>query len=326
MRKFFLMLFITFAVLTIQTQELPKQDQQSAEQQNNNFKIDWKGIVIPSTISLLTMGLVFGAGLGIASKLFEVHTDPKVGSINEVLPQANCGGCGFAGCNAYAEAVVSGKATANLCLPGGNKVAQKIGEIMGVAVADVVAPVATILCTRQKNVKLTQEYHGIKDCQAATTLGQNIYECAHACLGLGTCARVCPFQAIHINEQDMPIVDEESCTGCGVCVANCPVGVIRLTPRDHHVHILCVSTDLPPIKAKAHKKGACIACRKCVKTCPSQAISIINNVAVIDYTKCTNCEACIAVCPTTAIFHIRPTLRKPNTNIPPKDSESNKPS
>lgn len=309
------------------------QDQEQPTQKSDKFEIDWKGLVIPATASLAAMGLIFGCGLAVASKIFEVHVDPKVNDISEALPKANCGGCGFAGCSAYAEAVVAGKAPPNLCSPGGNPVAKRIGEIMGIAVADVVSPVATIICTRQKSVKLTQDYRGIRDCQAAATLGQNIYECAFACLGLGTCQTVCPFHAIQMNDQDMPVVMEDRCTGCGVCVENCPVGIIRLTPRDHHVHILCASTELPAIKAKVHKKGACIACRKCVKTCPVQAISIVNNVAVIDYKKCTNCEACIAVCPTTAIFHIRPSLKKeattsapnPAPNTPAAASETNKP-
>ncbi len=277
------------------------------EQQSS---LPWKTLILPSILALSAMGLFSGIGLGIASKVFEVYVDPKTLAINDVLPKANCGACGYAGCAAYSEAVAKGTAAGNLCLPGGNAVSQKIGEIMGVKVSDVVAPVATILCTRKKDVKKNQEYKGIRDCRAAATLGSNIYECAYACLGMGTCSTVCPFGAIVMNEEDMPVVLEDHCTGCGICVENCPVKIIRLTPRDHHVHILCASTELPKIKAKVHKKGACIACRKCVKQCPVQAISIVNNVAVIDYTKCTNCEQCIAVCPTTAIFNIRPNKKE----------------
>jgi len=279
-----------------------------AEEANGNIR--WETFVIPSVLCLTALGFFFGIGLAIASKVFEVKVDAKAAEINEVLPKVQCGKCGFAGCLPYAEAVASGKAPANLCIPGGNAVAKKIGEILGIAVGEVTAPVATILCTRKKEVKKNQDYTGIQDCRAAMTLGSNIYECAFACLGMGTCSTVCPFQAIVMDDNAMPKVIESKCTGCGVCVENCPVGIIRLTPRDHDVHILCASTELPKIKAKVHKKGACIACKKCVKTCPVQAISVVNNVAGIDYTKCTNCEQCISVCPTTAIFHIRPQKKK----------------
>ena len=277
-----------------------------ADSTNAAASVSMQKIIIASVLSLAVLGLIFGCGLGIASKVFEVKTDPKVAEISEILPQVNCGACGYAGCTAFAEAVVKGGATPTGCLPGGPEVAKSIGMILGVAVDLQTPPVATILCTRKKGVKKRGVYDGISDCRAAVTLGENIYECAYACLGLGTCARVCPFDAIYMNQEEMPAVVEERCTACGLCVENCPVNIIRLTPRDHYVHILCVSTEPIKIRAKVHKPGACIGCRKCVKTCPYDAISMINGVAVIDYQKCTNCEKCIPVCPTTAIHKVRP--------------------
>ncbi|NUM34083.1 MAG: RnfABCDGE type electron transport complex subunit B [Candidatus Brocadiae bacterium] len=259
-----------------------------------------------SVVSLASMGIVFGCGLAIASQIFEVKTDPTVAAINEVLPQINCGACGQPGCAGFAEAVVKGTAQPNGCKPGGAAVANKIGEILGIKVEAAQIPVATVLCTRKHGVKKLKEYHGVQDCRAAVTLGTNIYECAFACLGLGTCSKVCAFDAIQMDSTtNMPVVKEDLCTACGICVKECPVQIIRLTPRDHHVHILCASTEAPKIKAKVHKPGGCIACKKCVKTCPEGAIAVIDNVAVIDYKKCTNCEKCVAVCPTTAIFKIR---------------------
>ncbi len=273
---------------------------------SSSFSLIWI-----SVISLAGMGIIFGCGLAIASQIFEVKTDPKVAALNEVLPQINCGACGFPGCSGLAQALADGKASPDACKPGGVVVANKIGEILGIKVETTQVPVATILCTRKHGVKKTKEYNGIQDCRAAVTLGTNIYECAFACLGLGTCAKACPFDAIIMDEKEnMPVVKESVCTGCGLCVKECPVQIIRLTPRDHHVHILCASTEAPKIKAKVHKPGGCIACKKCVKTCPVEAISIKDNVAVIDYKKCTNCEKCIAVCPTTAIFKIRPVALK----------------
>lgn len=224
--------------------------------------------------------------------------------INELLPQIQCGMCGQAGCSAFAESVVKGESPPDGCRPGGVEIAQQIGGIMGVKVELSAPPIATVLCTRKRDVKQIQQYEGIRDCRAATSLGANIYACAFACLGMGSCQAVCPFDAIYMNDEDMPIVMEDRCTGCGLCVQECPVNILRLTPRDHYVHILCASTEMAKIKAKVHKPGACIACRKCVKTCPENAISIVNNVAVIDYEKCTCCEACISVCPTKAIFNL----------------------
>ena len=264
-------------------------------------------IIIATVVSLGLLGLFFGGGLGIASKVFEVKTDPKVEKIDAILPQAQCGMCGCPGCSKFAEAVAKGDAQPDACKPGGPELAKQIGDILGIKVETKVAPVATILCTRKDQVKKTKDYRGIKDCKAAVALGENIYECAFACLGFGTCANICPFDAIYMDEKtNMPVIIEDTCTGCGLCAQECPVNVIGMTPRDKHVHILCVSTEPPKIKGKVHKPGACIGCRKCVKKCPENAIAVVNNVAKIDYDKCTNCETCISVCPTTAIFNIRP--------------------
>jgi len=263
-------------------------------------------------VSLIILGAFFGLILGWASKFFEIKQkiNPKIAEIDEILPQLQCGTCGQAGCFGFAEAVVRGDASPDDCRPGGDNVARKIGIILGIEVESSISRVATVLCTRNNNVQKIKDYQGIQDCRAARTLGMNIYACSSACLGLGTCVSVCPCNGIFLNENQMPVVREDVCTGCGKCVSECPVQVLRLTPKYNNVHVLCVSNDLGKNKIKAHRSGACIACGKCVQACPNQAISIENNVASIDYYKCTNCEECIAVCPTKAISNIRPITEK----------------
>jgi len=261
-------------------------------------------IIFVSVASLALLGLFFGFGLGLASKFFEVKTDPRIAEIEEILPKAQCGMCGTAGCSAFAEAVVQGKVPPNGCRPGGEAVAKKIGAILGIEVASSTPMVATLLCTRKNQVKKIKDYQGIQDCKAAKTLGTNIYECPSACIGLGTCTRACPSHGIYMDENNMPVITD-LCCGCGKCVQECPVHVLRLTPKNKRVHVLCVATDLPKYKVKAHRTGACIGCGKCAKACPKEAITVENNVASIDYKKCINCGKCIAECPTKAIADIR---------------------
>lgn len=286
-------------------------------------------VIIASVISLAALGVIFGGVLGVASKVFEVKTDPKVDEINNILPQIQCGMCGQAGCSAFAEALVKGDAEPNACGPGGPDVAQEIGRILGVEVGSLALPVARIMCTRNRDVKKNQEYTGIKDCRAAVTLNANIYECAYACLGFGTCAKVCSFGAIYMDDKDMPVVIEDKCTACTVCVTSCPVNIIHLTPRDSKVHVCCVSTEPPKIRAKVHKPGACIGCRKCVKKCPHDAIKMVDMVAVIDGEKCTNCKECVPVCPTEAIVVFPGLVEKPvkteeSSEEPVKDEDTKK--
>ena len=261
-------------------------------------------IILVSVASLALLGLLFGLGLGLASKFLEVKTDARIAEIAEILPQAQCGMCGTAGCSAFAEAVVKGKVAPNGCKPGGEAVAKKIGAILGIEVEATTPMVATVLCTRKNQVKKIKDYQGIQDCVAAKTLGTNIYECPSACIGLGTCVRACPSHGIYMDENNMPVITD-ICGGCGKCVQACPVHVLRLTPKDQKIHVLCIATDLPKYKVKAHRTGACIACGKCAKACPQQAIVVENNVATIDYTKCINCGQCVSACPTKAIADIK---------------------
>ena len=252
--------------------------------------------------SLGGFGLVFGAGLAVASKVLAVEKDPKVDEVMAVLPGANCGGCGYPGCSAYAEAVALNGAAINLCPPGGAQLKEDLARIMGVdAGASEERLVATPYCNGGcEDTAERFEYKGIQDCHAAHAMLGGQKSCQYSCLGFGTCVQLCPFDAITMNEDHIPVVDVEKCTACGKCITGCPRNIFSLRPESKLVHILCRSHDKGAEVRKKCKVG-CIACSICVKTCPFDAISMDNNLAVIDYDKCRNCGLCVEKCPTKTI-------------------------
>jgi Na+-translocating ferredoxin:NAD+ oxidoreductase RNF subunit RnfB len=258
-------------------------------------------VILKSVAVLTGMSAVFGAILAVASKIFAVHRDPRVEQILAALPGANCGGCGLPGCQGYAEAAVrQGKAPA-VCPPGGHEVAKKVAEILGTEAHEVVPKVAVVHCAGGKSNSVERlAYDGIMDCRAAMLIGGSPKVCVFGCLGLWTCRDVCPFNAVTLDDEGIVHIDRAACTGCGNCVAACPVKIIELVSADMKVHVKCSSHDKGPA-AKKVCQVACIACQLCVKKCPQDAISMDDNLAVIDYSKCTNCGICAAVCPTKAI-------------------------
>lgn len=260
-------------------------------------------IVIAMAVGVLGgLGLVLGAGLAFASVKLAVEHDPRVDAICEVLPAANCGACGYAGCSAYAEAVVAGTVSANECVPGGPTCAAAVAEIMGVEVEEKSAVLAKIRC-RGSAAKATDRfrYSGVMDCRAAKLVQGGPKTCRYGCLGLGTCVAVCPFGAIrHTTSGSIPEIDPDTCTGCGRCVEECPTHVIDLVPPEKTVHILCRSED----KGKAVRQVCsvgCIGCKACEKVCPFDAVQVTDNIAIIDYEKCTECGLCTEKCPTGCI-------------------------
>jgi electron transport complex protein RnfB len=260
--------------------------------------------VLTAALSLGASGLVIGALLAIAAKKFRVETDQKVEDILAVLPGANCGGCGFPGCSGLAEAIAEGKAKTNACVVGGAVLAQKIASIMGTSAEDVEPQVAVVYCQGDnEKAVISAEYEGISDCAALNALG-GTKDCPFGCLGLGSCVKACQFDAIHMNDKGIPVVDKEKCTGCGACVKACPRQVIDLAPKSKEVHILCRSYDRGAAVRKYCKIG-CIACTICVKSCPQKAIAMDKGtLAKIDYSLCDNCGICATKCPSKCIIDL----------------------
>ncbi|MBU3090947.1 RnfABCDGE type electron transport complex subunit B [Clostridium sp. CF011] len=257
--------------------------------------------LIYPVISIGGIGLVFGIVLGYANKKFYVAVDPKIPLVREALPSANCGACGFAGCDAYAAAVVEGGALLNACSVGGASVAEKIGEIMGVSVETANPQVAFVKCKGTCTVaKEKYEYDGIKDCrQAVIAPGGGPKACADGCLGFASCVRACEFNALHVID-GVAVVYKDNCVACGACIAVCPKNLIELVPATQEVLIECNSKS----KGKTVKDNCgvgCIACGMCARVCPSKAIVMVNNLPVIDFEKCTQCGLCSTKCPTKVI-------------------------
>lgn len=250
------------------------------------------------------MGLLFGLLLLGTSKVFSVPANPKRDAVREVLPGANCGACGFPGCDGCADAIAAGKAPVNACPVGGKAASEKIAEIMGTGDAvETVRKVARVICQGDsEHCKEKFEYRGIPDCVAASVVNDGNKACKFACLGLGSCARVCPFDAIHVDPvKKIAVVDEEKCMACGKCIEICPKGVLSLRPVTEDVTVRCRTTE-PAKKVLSDCKAGCIHCGKCARTCPHEAITMVGGLPVIDQSKCQHCMACAEACPTKAMW------------------------
>ena len=251
------------------------------------------------------VGLFFGIVLAFANKKFAVEMNPLIHVVEDVLPKGQCGACGFAGCAAYAEAVVMNKDVApNLCIPGKKAVADQVAKLTGKIPLDVEPVVAFVKCAEPISVASKKYiYSGINDCLAASLLQSGPKECEYGCIGLGTCVKQCVFGAIAMNAAGLPVVDKEKCTGCGKCAAACPKKVIDMIPIDAHVSVICNSHDKGAV-VKKFCKVACIGCGLCKKQCPHGAIKLENSLAVVDSSvcieKCTD-PVCLEKCPTKAI-------------------------
>lgn len=259
------------------------------------------------------LGLLFGVILSLASKAFAVEVNPKVEEIRSVLPGANCGGCGYPGCDGFATSVVEGKAPVNGCAVGGKVVAEKVGKIMGVGAVDTEKKVAVVLCQgNNSNALKKYKYVGIDDCKAANIVAGGDKSCQYGCLGFGTCKEVCQFDAIEIID-GIAVIDPDKCTSCGQCIKACPKGIIQLVPYSQKVMVKCKNLEFgKPVKDKCNI--GCIGCQMCVRACPTdpKAMQFDNKLAHIDYDKCINCGSCAEKCPTGAIWSILKEKEKAN--------------
>ncbi len=250
-------------------------------------------ILIPVLIVAI-IGLVAGVGLSFASKYMAVPVDERVEKLTEVLPGANCGACGYSGCEGYAAAIASGEAEPNKCAPGGAAAAAAIAEIMGVEVSTE-KRIAYIACKGNSEItKIKYEYSGKQSCAAASLLHAGPLECQFGCIGYGDCAAACPFGAISVKD-GKPIVCEELCVGCGVCMKACPKGLISVVPVGRTVSVGCSNKDKG---AKVVKCCAvsCIACKLCEKACESGAIKVVDNLVTVHYSLCNGCGKCKEAC------------------------------
>lgn len=269
-------------------------------------------LIIQAVIVLGIIAVVAATVLYICSKKFAVYEDPRIGQVTEILPGANCGGCGFPGCSGMADALVKGCDAGSLdglnCPVGGADVMSKVADLLGMAIANSDPKVAVVRCNGTcANRPKIAEYHGLRTCSAMNACGAGETACGFGCLGCGDCVTACQFGAICINpETGIPEVDEEKCTACGACVKACPRHIIELRkkgPKGRRVYVSCVNKDKGPAAMKACK-AACIGCGKCAKECAFDAITIENNVSYIDPDKCRLCRKCEKVCPTHAIIAV----------------------
>ena len=265
------------------------------------------GSIIWTIAVLAGLGLILALLLFLLAKKFKVEEDPRIDEVEKVMPGANCGGCGFAGCRAFADSAVKAPNLDNhYCPVGGNDVMKQVAAILGYEVKEKAPEVAVVRCNGTcANRPRTNTYDGVQSCKVKAALYAGDTACAFGCLGCGDCAAACQFGALSMDpETGLPVVDEAKCTACGACVKACPKAIIELRPkgpRGMKVFVSCVNKDKGPVAKKACA-AACIGCGICAKTCTHEAIVVENNIAYIDASKCKLCRECEALCPTGSII------------------------
>lgn len=260
--------------------------------------------ILYAALVLGGMGMLFGILLTAASKIFAVPSNPKKDAVRELLPGANCGGCGYPGCDGCADAIAGGKALVNACPVGGSEVAAKIAEALGMEAADSgIKLVAQVVCQGDlEHCKVKFNYSGIQDCIAASLVNDGNKSCKYACLGLGTCVRACPFSAIQIDPyKGIAVVDHEKCQSCGKCVDVCPKHLIQLQPMNLPVRLMCNAAEKGILVSDNCRVG-CNGCERCYAACKFGAIEMEGHLPKIDPEKCRGCLMCAEACPTNAIW------------------------
>lgn len=259
--------------------------------------------ILSPVIAIGGMGLLFGVGLGIAAKKFAVPVDERVEAIKECLPGANCGGCGFPGCDAMAKSIVAGESKVNGCPVCNEAQIEAIAKLMGVSADASEKQIAVVRCKGNKShAKEKYIYEGIESCKDAHLIGGGPKMCAYGCLGFGSCQKVCSFGAITM-EEGLPVIHPEKCVACGACQKACPRQIIHLLPIHTTYHVNCISKDKGK-EVKAACEVGCIGCGICVKQCEEGAITLVDNHAIIASNQCISCGKCETKCPTKAISNL----------------------
>ena len=283
--------------------------------------MNMNAIIIWTVVVLFGLGILLSAVLFFVARKFRVEEDPRIDEIEAVMPGANCGGCGFAGCRAFAQSCVeAGNLDNNFCPVGGNVTMKKVAAVLGLEIQDKEPMIAVVRCNGTCQARpRTSEYDGIRSCRVEAALYTGETACSYGCLGCGDCVEACQFGALSMNpETGLPEVDQNKCTACGACVKACPKSVIELRNkgrRDLRVYVSCVNKDKGAVARKACE-SACIGCGKCAKVCAHDAITVMNSLAYIDFTKCRLCRKCEAECPTGAIKAV---------NFPPRPAKVSEP-
>ncbi|MDP3042147.1 MAG: RnfABCDGE type electron transport complex subunit B [Candidatus Omnitrophota bacterium] len=256
--------------------------------------------ILIAILVLGILGLTFGIGLAIASKKLAVQINPKLDQVQHLLPGSNCGACGNPGCFGFAESLISGKSAVEGCRVCNDESREEIAKVLGLALAKQNKKIAALHCNGGLRVKDKYLYNGVNDCIAANLVLGGQKCCVFACLGFGTCVKACLFGAITMSPEALPVVDKVKCRACNKCVLVCPKKLFSLVSVTYPVYVACSSHDLGKDVKNVCPVG-CIACKLCEKACKFDAIHVIDNLAVIDYHKCTSCQACVKVCPAKTI-------------------------
>jgi Na+-translocating ferredoxin:NAD+ oxidoreductase RNF subunit RnfB len=276
--------------------------------------------ILITIISLSLLALISAVILYFVAQKFKVFEDPRIDEVQAVLPAANCGGCGFAGCRNFAEALVKAESFDGLnCPVGGSAVMGQIASMLGKSAPVVDPRVAVLLCHGTPEFRpRTSTYDGASDCRISNSLYIGETDCSYGCMGYGDCVRSCTFNAMYMNpETGLPVIIDEKCVACGACVKACPRNLIELrkkAKKDRKIYVACSNCD-KGAPARRACKVACIICNKCLNVCKFDAITIENNLAYIDADKCTFCRKCVAECPTNAILEMNFPEKKPKEEV-----------